>query len=155
MPAPAPAGSTGYPERDPSIGDDITVQAMGGTRSHATYIISNLCFDPATISSWVRRVRRRGVSLPIQEGIAGPVEWTELRSMATKFGIGQSTAFLNAQAPWFARMCVSGYVPQLPLCRVAKDIGGSEHAVADRHVFTLNQVAGTEVWQRTPLAVYR
>jgi methylenetetrahydrofolate reductase (NADPH) len=168
MPAPAPAGITGYPKSHPSIDDDITVQAMRDTRSHATYIISNLCFDPATISSWVRRVRRRGVPLPIQKGIApiqkgiapiqkgvaGPLERTELRSMATTFGIGQSTAFLTDQAPWFARMCVSGYVPELPLSRVAKEFG-PEHAVAARHVFTLNKVAETEVWRRTPLAVYR
>lgn len=162
MPAPAPAGITGITESHPSIDDDITVQAMRDTRSHATYIISNLCFDPATISSWVRRVRRRGVSLPvqkdiapIQKGIAGLLERTELRSMATTFGIGQSTAFLTDQAPWFARMCVSGYVPELPLSRVAKEFGGPEHAVAARHVFTINKVAETEVWRRTPLAVYR
>jgi methylenetetrahydrofolate reductase (NADPH) len=45
---PFPAvGITGIPESHPTISDDVTVQAMWDKREHATYIVSNLCFDAA------------------------------------------------------------------------------------------------------------
>jgi len=144
-------GITGYPESHPAIDDDVTVQAMWDKRSHATYIVSNLCFDPATIASWVKRVRRRGVELPIQLGIAGPVERTKLLSMATKVGVGQSTKFLSDHAGWFARMFAPGYTPERLLGKVAGDVGGLQYAVAGLHVFTFNQVAETEAWRQTLL----
>ena len=67
-------GITGYPESHPSIDDDITVQAMWDKRVHATNIVSNLCFDAKTIRTWLERIRRRGVDLPVHLGLAGPVE---------------------------------------------------------------------------------
>ena len=141
-------GITGYPETHPAIDDDVTVQAMWDKRSHATEIVSNLCFDPALIASWVKRVRRRGVTLPVQMGIAGPVEATKLLTMASKVGVGESTRFLTKHAGWFARIANPGYSPERLLQRVAKEVGGEEWGVAGLHVFTFNQVAETEAWRR-------
>lgn len=141
-------GITGYPESHPAIDDDVTVQAMWDKRSHATEIVSNLCFDPAAVSAWVKRVRRRGVTLPILLGIAGPVEATKLLTMATKVGVGESTRFLTKHAGWFARLASPGYTPERLLARVAKEVGGPGHGLAGLHVFTFNQVAETEAWRR-------
>ena len=46
-------GITGYPETHPKIEDDITVQSMWDKRRHATYIVSNLCFDPGVLRQWI------------------------------------------------------------------------------------------------------
>lgn len=148
-------GITGYPESHPSIDDDVTVQAMWDKRSHATYIVSNLCFDSRTIATWVKRVRRRGVPLPIQLGIAGPVERTKLLAMATKVGVGQSTRFLTDHASWFARLLAPGYTPERLLTRVATEVGDPEYALAGLHVFTFNQVAETEAWRQALLSQQR
>jgi len=144
----ATVGITGYPESHPSIDDDVTVQAMWDKRSHATEIVSNLCFDAAAIAGWVKRVRRRGVALPIQVGIAGPVEATKLLTMATKVGVGESTRFLTKHAGWFARLANPGYTPERLLNRLAKEVGDPEWGLAGLHVFTFNQVAETEAWRR-------
>lgn len=141
-------GITGYPESHPAIDDDITVQAMWDKRAHAGYIVSNLCFDARTIGGWVKRVRRRGVSLPIQVGLAGPVERTKLLAMATKVGVGQSTRFLTQHASWFARMISPGYTPERLLARVAREVGDPAFGIAGLHVFTFNQVAETEEWRQ-------
>ena len=141
-------GITGYPESHPAIDDDVTVQAMWDKRSHATEIVSNLCFDAAAIAGWVKRVRRRGVALPIQVGIAGPVEATKLLTMATKVGVGESTRFLTKHAGWFARLANPGYTPERLLNRLAKEVGDPEWGLAGLHVFTFNQVAETEAWRR-------
>jgi methylenetetrahydrofolate reductase (NADPH) len=145
-------GITGYPESHPAIDDDVTVQAMWDKRSHATYIVSNLCFDAATIANWVKRVRRRGVVLPILLGLAGPVDRTKLLSMATKVGVGQSTRFLTQHASWFARLAAPGYAPERLVARVAREVGAPEYGLAGLHVFTFNQVAETEHWRQELLA---
>ncbi len=148
----AEVGITGYPESHPSIDDDVTVQAMWDKRAHATYIVSNLCFDPRTISAWVKRVRRRGVGLPIQLGLAGPVDRAKLVSMATKVGVGQSSRYLTQHASWLARLISPGYSPERLLQRVGASVGGAAYGVAGLHVFTFNQVAETERWRQRLLA---
>jgi len=134
-------GITGYPESHPAIDDDIVVQAMWDKRAHATYIVSNLCFDAKVIDAWARRVRRRGVTLPIQLGLAGPVERAKLLAMAGKIGVGESTRFLARHSRWFARL-TAGYSPERLLARVP------DEDVAGLHVFTFNQVAETERWRQ-------
>lgn len=91
----AHVGITGYPESHPLIEDDVTVQAMWDKQPHATYIVSNLCFDPVTLRQWLGRVRRRQIVLPVHVGVAGPVERAKLLSMAAKIGVGESAKFLT------------------------------------------------------------
>ncbi|MPZ85804.1 MAG: 5,10-methylenetetrahydrofolate reductase [Actinophytocola sp.] len=139
-------GITGYPQSHPAIDDDIVVQAMWDKRAHATYIVSNLCFDAKALAAWVRRVRRRGVDLPIRIGLAGPVERTKLLSMAGKIGVAESARFLGKHLSWFARLATS-YSPGRLLARVAADLSEPDLAVTGLHVFTFNQVAETERWR--------
>jgi methylenetetrahydrofolate reductase (NADH) len=139
-------GITGYPQSHPSIDDDIVVQAMWDKRAHATYIVSNLCFDPKVLTRWVRRVRRRGVDLPIRIGLAGPVERTKLLRMAGKIGVAESARFLGKHLSWFARLATS-YSPDRLLDRVAPELSAPDLAVTGLHVFTFNQVDETERWR--------
>lgn len=146
-------GITGYPESHPAIDDDVTVQAMWDKRLHATYIVSNLCFDPRVIARWVARVRRRQVTLPVYLGLAGPVEPAKLAAMATKIGVSESTRFLARHPSWFARMVLPrGYAPEALLRRTVRATPGSAVAsVAGLHVFTFNQVEATERWRQESL----
>lgn len=139
-------GITGYPESHPAIDDDIVVQAMWDKRAHATYIVSNLCFDARTLTGWVRRVRRRGVDLPVRIGLAGPVERTKLLTMAGKVGVRESARFLGKHLSWFARLATS-YSPDRLLTRAATELSTPDSSVAGLHVFTFNQVAETERWR--------
>src|SRR5215470_12686472 len=97
----------------PKIDDDVTVQAMWDKRRHATYIVSNLCFDPAVLRRWIARIRRRGVTLPLLVGLAGPVERTKLATMATKIGVADSARFLAGHSSAFVRLSTPGaYQPE-------------------------------------------
>jgi methylenetetrahydrofolate reductase (NADPH) len=145
-------GITGYPESHPKIDDDVTVQAMWDKRQHATYIVSNLCFDPAILRSWIARVRRRGVTLPLFVGVAGPVERTKLIQMATKIGAAESARFLAGHSSWFVKLGTpGGYRPERLLDRVGAALAAPESAVLGLHVFTFNQVRETEDWRRSLL----
>jgi methylenetetrahydrofolate reductase (NADPH) len=146
-------GITGYPQSHPSIDDDVTVQAMWDKRHYATYIVSNLCFDPSDVRRWVRRVRARGVTLPIYFGLAGPVERTKLLNMATKIGVGESARFLSGHAEWFLRMgAPGGYNPSRLLARTGATLRDPASDIEGLHVFTFNQVRQTEQWRQSALA---
>ena len=145
-------GVTGYPESHPKIGDDITIQAMWDKRHHATYLVSNLCFDPATLRQWITRVRARGVTLPLFVGIAGPVDRARLLRMAAKAGVAESARFLSGHTEWFLRLGTpGGYSPQRLLDRTAATLADPASAVEGLHVFTFNQVRQTEQWRRSLL----
>ncbi len=145
-------GITGYPESHPRIGDDVTIQAMWDKRRHATYIVSNLCFDPAILRQWLTRVRARGVSLPVFVGVPGPVERAKLLKMAARAGATESARFLAGHREWFLRLGTpGGYRPERFLGRAAATLSSPGAGVAGLHLYTFNQVAETEAWRRALL----
>jgi methylenetetrahydrofolate reductase (NADPH) len=145
-------GVTGYPESHPRIDDDITIQAMWDKRQHAAYLVSNLCFDPATLRHWIRRVRARGVTMPMFIGIAGPVDRARLLRMATKAGVAESARFLTGHTEWLVRLGTpTGYNPGRLLERTGATLADPASAVEGLHVFTFNQVRQTEQWRRSLL----
>jgi methylenetetrahydrofolate reductase (NADPH) len=145
----AQVGITGYPESHPRIADDVTVQAMWDKRRHASYIVSNLCFDPAILQRWISRVRVRGVTLPLHVGLAGPVERARLLATATRIGIGESARFLAGHGSMLVRLGLpGGYSPARFLAASAGPLTDPASGVAGLHIFTLNQVRQTEQWRR-------
>jgi methylenetetrahydrofolate reductase (NADPH) len=152
----AATGITGYPESHPKIGDDITVQAMWDKRHHATYIVSNVCFDPATLRRWIARIRARGVTLPVLVGLAGPLDRARLLKMAALSGVTDSARFLAGHPDWLLRLGVpGGYSPERLLDRAAATLADPACAVAGLHVFTFNQLRQTEQWRTGLLARLR
>jgi len=146
-------GITGYPETHPKIEDDVTVQSMWDKRRHATYIVSNLCFDPATLRQWITRIRRRGVTLPLLVGLAGPVERTKLMQMATKIGVADSARFVAGHSSAFVRLSTPGaYQPDRLLDKVGSTLAAPESKVTGLHIFTFNQVQQAEQWRQALLS---
>ena len=142
-------GITGYPESHPTISDDLTIQAMWDKRRYATHVVSNLTFDPEMIATWVGRMRKRGITMPLLLGIPGPVDRTKLLSMATKIGVGESTRFLAKNKKTFARLAApGGFTGERFLEKVAPALSPPEMLVEGLHVFTFNQVTATEEWRR-------
>ena len=148
----ADVGITGYPESHPAIADDLTVQAMWDKRRHATHVVSNLTFDPATFETWLRRMRTRGITLPLLVGLPGPVDRTKLLSMATKIGVGESTRFLVKHKRTLTRLAApGGFTGERFLERSASALAEPDALVAGLHLFTFNQVAETERWRTSLL----
>ncbi len=145
----ARVGITGYPESHPKIHDDVTIQAMWDKRRYANYIVSNLCFDANVYRNWVRRVRERGVDLPIVLGLAGPVDRAKLLSVAAQVGTASTTRMLRQHSQWFARLFTPGaYDPSRFLGRLATTLADPSARITGLHVFTFNQVDKTEAWLR-------
>jgi methylenetetrahydrofolate reductase (NADPH) len=149
----ARVGITGYPESHPKIHDDVTIQAMWDKRRYATYIVSNLCFDAAVYRNWIRRVRERGVGLPIVMGLAGPVDRAKLLSVAAQVGTASATRMLRQHGMWFARLFAPGaYDPTRFLGKLAPTLTNPSSGIVGLHVFTFNQIDKTESWRRALLA---
>lgn len=145
-------GITGYPESHPKIGDDITIQAMWDKRKYATYIVSNVCFDAAGLGRWIRRIRARGVTLPLYVGLAGPAERTRLLRMAAVAGASESARFITKHPGWILRFWVpGGYRPDRLLERAAAILAAPGSGVAGLHLFTFNQLQQAEQWRRAAL----
>jgi methylenetetrahydrofolate reductase (NADPH) len=141
-------GITGYPESHPTINDDLTIQSMWDKRRYATHVVSNLTFDPAVLVAWVRRMRARGITMPLLLGLPGPVDRTKLLAMAGKIGVGESTRFLVKHKGTFARLAApGGFTGEKFLQRCAAQLTDPEMKVEGVHVFTFNQVAETEKWR--------
>lgn len=144
----AHVGVAGYPETHPTISDDLTVQAMWDKRRHATHVVSNMTFDPAAIRAWIKRIRERGITMPVLLGIPGPVERAKLLNMATKIGVGESTRFLAKNKGLFMRLAApGGFTGERFLEQCAPALTPPEALVEGLHVFTFNQIAETEAWR--------
>ena len=142
-------GVAGYPESHPIIDDDLTIQSMWDKRKHATYVVSNLTFDPAVLKDWLQRMRRRGIGLPLLLGLPGPVDRTKLLGMATKIGVGDSTRFLAKQKGLMTRLVApGGFTGESFLTKAAPTLAEPATNVAGLHVYTFNQVAETEAWRQ-------
>jgi methylenetetrahydrofolate reductase (NADPH) len=141
-------GITGYPQTHPLIHDDITIQAMWDKRRYATYIVSNMCFDAATLKRWIGRIRARGVTLPLRIGVAGPVDRAKLLTMASRIGVADSTRYLRNHSSWMVRLgAPGGYSPTRLLERLGPTLAAASSGVEGLHVFTFNQVAEAERWR--------
>ena len=147
-------GVTGYPERHSFIDDDLTIQAMWDKRRVATYIVSNLCFDPRVVKRWVARVRRRGVQLPIHIGLAGVADPAKLLRISTRIGVVDSARFLKGHSNWFLRMVQpGGYDPGRFTAGLLPDLAAPDRKVAGLHLFTFNEIEPTERWRQETLAL--
>jgi methylenetetrahydrofolate reductase (NADPH) len=141
-------GITGYPETHPTISDDLTIQSMWDKRRHATYIVSNLTFDPKAITSWVTRLRARGVTMPLYLGMPGPIDRAKLLATATKIGVGESTRFLTKHKGTFVRLAAPGGFTGERFLEQCSPALGAEGALTEGvHVFTFGQIAETEAWR--------
>ncbi len=145
-------GITGYPESHPKIHDDVVIQAMWDKRRYASYIVSNVCFDAAGLGRWIRRIRGRGVRLPLYVGLAGPAERSRLLRMAAVAGASESARFITRHPGWILRFWVpGGYSPDRFLDRAAAAVTAPGAGVAGLHLFTFNQLQQAEQWRRAAL----
>jgi methylenetetrahydrofolate reductase (NADPH) len=144
-------GITGYPESHHLISDEETIRAMFEKSEMATDIVSQLCFDPATIGWWIGAVRARGVRLPIWIGMPGCVDHAKLVRISLKIGMAESTRFLRHQRGTLARLLTRQFKPTRLLDGLAQVVAEPDAGVAGFHLYTFNEVGRTERWRRRML----
>jgi methylenetetrahydrofolate reductase (NADPH) len=144
-------GITGYPESHHLISDETTIRAMFEKAPMATCIISQICFDASVICTWIDRVRARGTRLPIWIGMPGIVDYSKLVRVSRAIGLGESTRFLRAHGAWARRLLTRRFKPNTLLDRLGPCLVRPEANVAGFHLYTFNELEGTERWRRQTL----
>lgn len=146
-------GIAGYPESHPLIDDDLLIQAMWDKRRYATYVVSQVCFRAAPIAGWLRRVRHRGVELPVYVGLPGVAERRRLLRIMRRIGFGESTRFVRRHKDWLWRLGMPGaYQPNRLLGRLGETMTDADQGVAGFHFFTFNELERTERWRQASMA---
>lgn len=146
-------GIGGYPEGHATIPSDIIDLALKQKAPLATRIMTQICFDATTTSSWAARIAAEGVGLPVHVGVPGPVNRQKLIRISAGIGLGQSARFLRKQQSLVWRLLLpGGYNPTRLVRRLAVVADPSTTNLRGLHVFTFNEIAGTETWRRELLS---
>jgi methylenetetrahydrofolate reductase (NADPH) len=147
-------GVGGYPEGHPIIDDGTLRQALLDKRPFATYVVSQMCFDPGAILDWVADIRQRGIGLPVYVGLPGVVERKKLLQISLKIGVGDSARFLTKHTNLVTRFLKpGGYSPDELVKELAPYVGDQDYNIAGFHIYTFNQVDATEKWRREMLGL--
>ncbi|GAA0521259.1 methylenetetrahydrofolate reductase [Saccharopolyspora subtropica] len=147
-------GITGYPERHAFISDVSTIRAMAEKSRHADYVVSQICYDPRTIATWIEQVRARGVWLPIHIGIPGVVDAHRLLRISLRIGLGESMRFLRKQHGVVSKL-LTRYTPEELLDELSPHLVDPACGIAGWHFFTFNEVAKTVQWRHDLVARLR
>lgn len=148
----AEVGIGGYPEGHGAIPRQAMDAALAQKAGLATRITTQICFDATTTSRWAADTAASGVDLPVYVGMPGPVNRQKLVRISAGIGLGQSARFLHKQQNLLWRFLLpGGYDPT----RLVKRLGAAAPKTANNirglHIFTFNELRGTEAWRRTLL----
>lgn len=138
-----------YPEGHPHISDEALRDALVAKQRYAHYLVSQLCFDPQALVTWLRATRAGGITLPLRVGLAAPMNTRKLFELSLKIGVGSSVRFLNKQNGLIGNLVFSqGYQPHSLLSEVGRQNSFADLGVEGVHLFSFNQIDQTIHWQR-------
>jgi len=138
-----------YPQGHPFIADGLLLQALHEKAAYASYMTTQLCFEPGAIVSWLAARRAEGVSLPAHIGIPGATEPHRLLALSARIGVADTHRFLTKNLRFVARLLRSGgfYRPDGLLDALAPQIADPAAGITGLHLYTFNVVEATEAWR--------
>jgi len=142
-------GIPGYPQGHPFIADGPLLQALRAKAAFASYLTTQLCFDPAAIGRWITARRSEGIALPVHLGVPGVAEPQRLLAITARIGVADTRRFLAKNVRFVTRLVRSGgfYRPDGLLEGVAPLIADPAAGIVDLHLYTFNAVDATEAWR--------
>lgn len=149
-------GITGYPEGHDFLSDETLADAMAEKEPYATYIVTQLCYDPEAVVSWIETIRDQGIDLPIEVGIPGVMKYQRLMGISRKVGVGDSMRFLQKTSGilGFIKQLVGSrgkYTPDELVDGLAPYADDATYNIRGLHIYTFNQVPDTETWRHKRL----
>ncbi len=149
-------GITGYPEGHDFLSDETLAESMAKKEPYATYIVTQLCYDPEAVVEWVGEIRDRGVELPVEVGIPGVLSYQRLIGISQKVGVGDSIQFLRKTTGivGFVKQLIGSrgvYTPDELIEGLAPYVNDPEYDITGVHIYTFNQVPDTESWREGAL----
>lgn len=150
----AEVGIPCYPQGHPFITDAALLGALREKLTYATYMTTQLCFDPGAIAAWIAARRSEGTVLPVHLGLPGVTEPQRLLAISARIGVADTHRFLTKNLRFVARLVRSGgfFRPDGLLEGMAPQIADPGAGIVDLHLYTFNAVQLTETWRGRYLA---
>jgi methylenetetrahydrofolate reductase (NADPH) len=146
---PAAIGVAAYPEGHPLIDDRRLDAALEHKAQLASYMVTQICFDPDRLLAWLKQVRENGVALPLYAGATGQVDQRRLLEISVRVGVGQSLRFLRKQGGSVGQLlrgprdAAQRFCSAVDTARADPELG-----IAGFHFFTFNELVATWRWQQ-------
>ena len=150
----AEIGIACYPQGHPFIADRPLLEALRAKAAFASYMTTQLCFDPGAIATWIAARRAEGITLPIHVGVPGVAEPHKLLAISARIGVADTHRFLTKNLRFVAKLVRSGgfYRPDALLEGLAPHLVDPAAGIVDLHMYTFNAVDAFEAWRRAYLA---
>lgn len=138
-----------YPEGHGFIANAALLEALRAKAQFATYMTTQMCFDPKAIEVWLWSRRAEDISLPVHIGVPGVAEAHRLLAISARIGVADTGRFVSKNIGFVARLLRSGgfYKPNGLLESLAPLIADPGAGVVDLHLYTFNAVDTTEAWR--------
>ncbi len=145
----AEIGIPAYPQGHAFIADAPLLEALRAKAAFASYMTTQLCFDPNAIASWLAARRAEGITLPVHLGLPGVAEPQRLLAISARIGVADTHRFLVKNTRFIARLIRSGgfYRPDGLLEGLAPLVAEPANGIVDLHLYTFNAVDVTERWR--------
>jgi len=139
-----------YPEGHAFIADGALLEALRAKAPYASYMTTQMCFDPGAIARWISARRSEGLALPIHLGVPGVAEPGRLLAIASRIGVADTHRFLVKNTRFIARLLRSGgfYRPDGLLQALAPVIADDVAGIVGLHMYTFNAIEEFEAWRR-------
>jgi methylenetetrahydrofolate reductase (NADPH) len=147
-------GIPAYPQGHAFIADGPILDALHAKAAFASYMTTQLCFDPGAIATWIAVRRGEGLTLPVHVGVPGVAEPHKLLAISARIGVADTHRFLTKNLRFVARLVRSGgfYRPDALLEGLAPHLTDPAADIVDLHMYTFNAVDTFESWRRDYLA---
>jgi methylenetetrahydrofolate reductase (NADPH) len=146
-----------YPQGHAFISDRLLLEALRDKVAYASYMTTQLCFDPGAIAAWLAARRAEGIVLPVHVGVPGVAEPQKLLAIAARIGVADTHRFLSKNIRFVARLLRSGgfYRPDALLEGIAPHALDSAANMTGVHLYTFNAAQATEAWRQAFLEKLR
>jgi len=141
-------GVAAHPEGHPLVDDAQLLSLLKAKQAYSTYLVTQMCFDPDVMISWLRTIRQAGVTLPAWLGLPGVAEIPRLIALSLRIGVGQSVKVLKKQKGLIRKMIsAKPYQPDDLLAGLYPHLDDGELDIPGLHLFSFNNVERTERWR--------
>jgi methylenetetrahydrofolate reductase (NADPH) len=140
-------GVAGYPEGHPLISAEELERVLRDKSRLADYVVTQMCFDPEGLRTWIVSQREQGMELPIVIGMPGKVARRKLLRMSVRIGVGPSLDFLRKQKGLRSLLSRGSTADRL-YDGIAPLLDDPELAVAGLQYFTFNELLQTWEWHQ-------
>jgi methylenetetrahydrofolate reductase (NADPH) len=145
-------GVAAHPEGHPLVDDAALLRLLKEKQAYSNYLVTQMCFDPDVMISWLRNIRRAGVTLPAWLGLPGVAEIPKLIALSLRIGVGQSIKVLKKQKGLIRKIIsAKPYQPDDLLAGLYPHLDDGELNIPGLHLFSFNNVERTERWRMETL----